>query len=122
MTNHNSTLHVNNIGLSIYLGWPENERLKRQNILLDLKIVFPNTPTACDSDKLEDTVCYAGLIQDIHAMIGDKHFHLIEHLAATLHTFIKAKLPAQSRLLVSVTKHPKIHGFEGHVKFCFGDE
>lgn len=91
-----SSLEIKQLELVIHLGWPEKERSKRQLVLADLHIHFNESPKACVSDHLDDTVCYASLIKQLVAQTQDKTFHLIEHVAENLYTLLKAALPPQA--------------------------
>jgi FolB domain-containing protein len=117
-----STLHINNLELNVNLGWRTQERKKDQGIVIDLIIRFPTPPKACNSDLLEDTFCYATLIEKIRAHLNQKHYKLIEHLCADIYGLVKANLPKKIKLNISLTKYPKIEGLSAGVSFCYGDE
>lgn len=116
-----TTLFVRSLELSVNLGWRLPERGQEQAVLLDLEIRFPTPPQACENDNLDDTVCYATLINHIRANLENKHYHLVEHLSADIYAMVKPKLPPQSRLLVNLTKYPKIGGLTGGVCFSYGE-
>ncbi len=116
-----SQLSINQLNLFVSLGWPENERLDKQAILLDAKVTYPTPPKACDTDQLEDTVCYSDLINALRPPLEAKTFHLIEHLAQDAYDILKSMLPLGSLITVSVLKHPAILGLAGGVTFSLGD-
>lgn len=117
-----SSLLIRDLELRVFLGWPEKERLKEQRVFLNVDIRYPIPPIGCQTDKLEDTVCYAVLIEKVREDIGDKHFHLIEYLSHDIYHIMKPLLPKQTLLTVRITKHPMIAGLTGGVQFSFGDE
>ena len=121
MTKLLSTLFINQLELTLHLGWPENEILKKQTVLLDIEIQFAKPPIACISDQLDDTLCYSKLIQLIRDHILPKHFHLIEHLSYSIYQLIKPLVPNPSKMIVHITKHPKIPNYTGAVRFSYGD-
>lgn len=56
------------------------ERVVPQTIQLDLEIALP-TSRACQSDKIEDALDYALIIERINEILANKHFSLLEALA-----------------------------------------
>lgn len=118
----NSHLHLRGLELCVFLGWPENERLEKQVVLLDIEIKLAEPPKACVTDHLDDTFCYAELIAEIQDKVRTPVFHLIEHLCHEIYQLIKPRLPRQAQLSVRVTKYPKIPGLTGGVIFSYGDE
>ena len=116
-----TTLHIKQLALSVNLGWRSKERDKEQAVFLDMIIRFNKAPIACDNDHLEDTQCYATLIDHIRASIDTEHYKLIEHLAAEIYRIAQAMLPPGTRTQVGLTKFPKIGGLTGGVSFHYGD-
>ena len=122
MTTIRSNLHIKGLEVQTHLGWPDNERLKQQTVVIDIDVKLPAPPKACESDKLEDTLCYSALVDIIHEHIPPRHFYLIEYLSRELYLLIKPLFPAASLITVSVTKRPKLKGLSGGVCFRYGDE
>lgn len=116
-----SMLQLRGLELSVNLGWRKKERGAEQAVLLDIDIHFPHAPQACLTDDLQDTVCYAQLIQAIRLQSASKHFHLIEHLATDIYHFVKTHLPTNTKISVRITKYPKIAGLTGGACFCYED-
>lgn len=56
------------------------ERKVPQTIRIDLEIALP-TSRACQSDKIEDALDYALIIERINEILAQKHFSLLEALA-----------------------------------------
>lgn len=116
-----TTLSIRGLELAVNLGLMEKEISKIQTVLLDVDMNFVNPPKACVSDKLEDTVCYSLLTQQLRDELKDKKFHLIEHLVHEIYHLIKSQMTMPSTLLVRVTKFPDIQGLTGGASFSFGD-
>jgi dihydroneopterin aldolase len=116
-----SRFMIEPIELFVHLGWEEVERLQPQKILLRLDIDFAVVPKACQTDDLNDTVCYATLIAHCKQFIQNKSFRLVEHLTVALYDTLKPLLPKEARLNLHLTKYPPIPDFAGHVTFCYGD-
>lgn len=56
------------------------ERIVPQTIQLNLEIALP-TSRACQSDKIEDALDYALIIERINEILANRHFSLLEALA-----------------------------------------
>ncbi|WP_297325987.1 dihydroneopterin aldolase [Nitrosomonas sp.] len=56
------------------------ERKVPQTIQLDLEIALP-TSRACQSDRIEDALDYALIIERINKILAEQHFSLLEALA-----------------------------------------
>ena len=117
-----ANLYVRRLELSVNLGWRSPERKQEQAVELDLDIHYPNLPKACETDELNDTVCYAQLTDVIRKHIAKKHYRLVEHLSAEIYTIAKSHLPLEVKLRVRLTKYPKIEGLKGGVCFDYGDD
>jgi dihydroneopterin aldolase len=122
MQNTFSTLHIQHLELKLNLGWRSKERSEEQAVFLDMDIYFPHPPKACETDELDDTVCYAKLTDDIHEKISAKHYRLIEHLCADIYALAKKHVPEDARVLVRITKFPRLAGLRKGVSFEYGDK
>jgi dihydroneopterin aldolase len=116
-----STLAIRNLELDIFIGWPDEERVREQTIVIDINIDFLKPPKACTSDALEDTFCYAKLINKIKEELYPAKFHLVESLTATLYQIVKRHLKNSANVVIHVTKKPSIHNLKGGICFSFGD-
>jgi FolB domain-containing protein len=116
-----SSLHIKDLVLEIHLGWTEEERHRRQTVLLNLDIRFSIPPKACDNDQLDDTHCYDDFIRYLREALAKKQFCLIEHLTMTIYKLAKSFLPGNTSICASVTKHPSIQDLSGGVCFHYGD-
>ncbi len=70
MTTIATTLEIPAIRLDVRLGCEAPERATPQAVDLALVIEFPTAPHACATDRLADTVCYAGLAELTRAHSG----------------------------------------------------
>ena len=119
--NH-TTLQLRSLKLNVNLGWRKKEREHEQTVLLDIDLHFLQVPKACLSDNLDDTVCYATLIEEIQRQLDTKDFRLIEHLSYAIYQIIKTHTPAKTKISVRITKFPKIKGLTGGACFCYEDK
>jgi 7,8-dihydroneopterin aldolase/epimerase/oxygenase len=75
-------------------------------------------PAACVTDRLEDTVCYATLIESARALCREREFHLVEHLAYSIGQRLVPHVPTGAALQIRVTKcHPPVEALAGGVTF-----
>jgi dihydroneopterin aldolase len=117
-----STLRIQGLELNLNLGWRSKERNEEQAVLLDMEMVFPTPPSACLTDQLDDTVCYAKLTDKIRNQISAKSYRLVEHLAADIYTLAKQNMPDDTRVIVRITKYPRIGGLRNGISFEYGDQ
>ena len=117
-----AVLEFNGARLSVRLGCGAEERARPQPVDLDVAIRFAELPSACESDKLGDTVCYAALIEAARAAVAGREFHLVERLAHELCATLRPLVPPGAELWLRVTKlHPPVLGLSGGVAFSLGD-
>jgi dihydroneopterin aldolase len=108
--------------LAVRLGCAAEERAAPQPVDLDLAIRFAEPPPACTSDRLDDTVCYADLIELARQCVAGREFHLVEHLAHELFARLRPLVPADARLWLRATKlEPPVEGLAGGVAFSLGE-
>lgn len=69
------------------------ERMVQQTIRIDLEIALP-TSRACQTDRIEDALDYALIIERINDILANRHFSLLEalaeHIAQTVLTEFKS--------------------------------
>ena len=111
-----SILEINKLILPILIGVDKLERLKPQAIEFNISLEFHQTPKACESDNINDAVCYDKLVTLIEGFCSKKEFHLIEHLGYLLHQYLQTNLPS-AKLKLQVCKTPPIKAIKGNC--CF---
>ncbi|MBY0276481.1 FolB domain-containing protein [Candidatus Binatia bacterium] len=115
-------LEVPAIRLAVHLGCEADERAVAQVVDLSLAIDFATPPDACASDALADTVCYAELAAAAREHCAAREFRLIERMAAELREVVRARLPNDSGLVLTVIKlAPPVPGLAGGVRFTIDD-
>lgn len=112
-------LSLTDLELSIHLGWPDEERVDRQLIWLDLQLRFTQKPAACDNDELNNTVCYDQLASTITQQCQAKTYKLIEHLAQDIYAIAKSYTQADCAL--TVKKQAPINNLKGNAIFRISD-
>lgn len=108
--------------LDVRLGCSADERASTQAVDLDLAVRFSELPSACETDKLEGTICYAELLGAARAACAGREFHLVERLAHELFATLRPRIPPGAELWLRATKvHPPVKGLTGGVAFSLGD-
>ena len=97
----------------VHVGVPEQERHKKQRILMDLDL-FCSFKNAITSDNLEDTINYASVRDFVEDFLYEKKYHLIEKLAgdvatAVYKTFTRKNCPIK-RIMIVVKKPEALKG------------
>lgn len=112
-------LLIKQLELMVNLGWTQSEQMTKQTVLVDLEIIFPHPPQACQTDNLNDTLCYHSLIEKLQENIPPKSYKLIEYLGASIYSTAKKYLPPATKLRITITKYPIIPGLRGGVSFSY---
>ncbi len=97
-------LTIRGISLPVRLGCSADERLDPQPVEVDLTIRFETPPRGMVTDRLEDTVCYDGLVSAIKQVVTDREFSLVEYLANEILTSLRNVVESEHRLRVTVRK------------------
>ncbi len=108
-----AVLRVNDYRLAVHLGCTEGERRELQEILVSLRLEYPQPPPVCASDRLEDAHCYGAICESLALFVRGRSFHTIEHLATELHRLVTEGLPRDVVLGLSLQKKPPVEGLRG---------
>lgn len=73
-------IRIHDIKTSCIIGINEDERLNQQDIIINITL-YADIRKACKSDRIEDTVDYKLLKQNIITMVKKSSFFLIERLS-----------------------------------------
>ena len=138
MPNNEYKLLISDLRLAVYLGCNINEKATKQTVSVDIVIQFLELPLGAKTDQLQDTVCYARMVEYIHRFLeididnqndttwinGKNHreFNLIEHLCVEIHkaivTFLAANQFSDSLVTVMLNKqNPPVIGVNGNISF-----
>lgn len=74
------TLTIQQIALDVVLGVYAEERQKPQQVMVDIDFAFQQPPKGCQTDALQDTICYVEISQLLQTECDKKDYHLVEHL------------------------------------------
>ena len=113
-----SRLNVKELAVKVHLGCTPEERKVAQEVRFSIELQFTQNPTACLTDKLEDTHCYVKICDALRATCLEKEFQTIEHLSEVALNNLKPSLSKNVRGLLHLHKvKPPIDGLLGGVIF-----
>ena len=116
-------LQIQNFKTWVSLGCTSEERSFLQPIEVDIDLKFQTPPPGTQSDRLEETVCYAELCTAIEAVAKSKPYALIEHLGQMIFELIKEKWGSQGQLQIRIHKlRPPVPHLNGGVSYVISDE
>jgi len=119
-------LSVLDLRIWVHLGCSDQEKFNPQLVSLNIELYFKSLPEGAKNDRLEDTVCYSDLVQNVKSFCQNRKFNLIEHLTTEIYRVVEDSLK-QHRSLVSficVTGHkisPPVPDIHGGVTFTYCD-
>lgn len=99
-----SELILHSLELPVRIGHTAEERKQTQAVEFDISCSFNEPPKACETDRLEDGVCYDEIAQLLENYVSSKEFHLIEHLCWECVQVLKNKVKSVKELKLSVKK------------------
>lgn len=117
-----ASLRLHDIRLMMHVGHLEAERARRQPMRIDLDVEFNVPPHACETDELDDSVCYDTLIAHVKEYCEQHQFNLLEHLARRLHALVKSYFSDKDKIFIRVIKlNPPIEVLHGGAACAYGD-
>jgi dihydroneopterin aldolase len=118
----NTSITLRGLKLNVFLGWPEQERATAQIVVADIHLQFPATLKACQSDNLEDTICYDTLVTNLVANLQTRSFKLLEHFGHEVYQLVKQAVTPNIKISIRILKHPPVPNLSGGVMFYCGEE
>ena len=95
-------IHIRDLTVHCIIGFKEWEREKKQEVLINV-CLHADLLSACRSDRVEDTVDYKTLKNNIIEVVEKSDFQLIERLAEVISDLCLAD-PRVERVDVTVDK------------------
>ncbi len=74
------TIRIQGLLVRCIVGVHDEERTKRQDVILDIAL-HADLRTACESDRIGDTVDYKSVKKAVFQLVENSSFFLIERLA-----------------------------------------
>jgi FolB domain-containing protein len=95
-------LHIRDLMLRCIIGLNDWEREKKQDVLINITL-YADLTTACQSDRIEDTVDYKAIKQKVVDMVESSSYMLVERLAQEI-ADICLENPKVQRVKVMIDK------------------
>ena len=73
-------IHIRDLLIRCIVGIYDWEREKKQDVLINITL-YANLKTACQTDRIEDTVDYKAIKQKVVDMVESSSYMLVERLA-----------------------------------------
>jgi dihydroneopterin aldolase len=116
------SLKISELSIQVHLGCGLPERSKLQEIRVSIELQFHSAPVAEQSDRLEDTLCYAQLSEAFRKHCESREFALIEKLTADLFQITRQLTGTSARASVTVHKvAPPVAGLIGGATYRIAD-
>ena len=78
-----ATICIKNLRLRTYIGFNEEEKIKKQDVIVNLRLRY-DAAAAAASDSVDDACNYKVLTKRIILLVEDKSFDLLEKMAADI--------------------------------------
>ena len=112
---------LSDLRLSLSIGLTEEERSALQPIRFDVKITYVTPPQACQTDEIDDTICYHTMVNNIEAFCSKRVYKLLESLCYELFQHLKHTIKEDVKLWIRVEKcEPPVNNVS-HVSFEYGE-
>ena len=95
-------IHIRDLMLRCIVGINDWEREKKQDVLINV-IIYADLRTPCRTDRIEDTVDYKTIKQEVVDMVESSSYMLVERLAEEIAS-ICLKHPLVQRVKILVDK------------------
>ena len=99
-------ISIEGIQLACIIGTDDWERQLKQKLLLDLVLEL-DLSVAGQSDRLEDTIDYAAIVDAVIDLARDSQYLLIEALAEAIAQLVLGKFPVNT-VSVTLNKGPAV--------------
>ena len=99
-------IHISGISCLAHLGVTPDEQENPQEILVNL-VLSLNLEAAANTDELDSTVDYVGIVEQVKTTLEEKRFCLLEFLAGQLCRSLLTDTRIES-VQVTVRKFPEV--------------
>ena len=113
-----AVLTLNSYTCLVRLGCEAQERSIPQAVSFTVSFAFPDIPKACQTDNLEDTICYADACESIRKVAECKEYRLVEHLADEVFRSLRSLVNSKVKITLLTKKvNPPVEGLSGGAHF-----
>lgn len=117
-----ASLHLRGVRFGVHLGVTEEERDTPQAVEVAVVVRFRAEPAATTTDRVEDTVDYAGVVARMREAVEGREFALVEHLGRVLLDAVRVGVDADHGVEVRVLKvDPPVPELTGGAEFVLRD-
>ncbi len=78
-----ATIHVKNLRLRTFIGFNEEEKTKKQDVIVNIHLGY-DASHAAKTDSVDDACNYKVLTKQIIALVEEKSFDLLEAMVADI--------------------------------------
>jgi len=78
-----ATISIKNLRLRTYIGFNEEEKTKKQDVIVNIQLRYDAT-AAAESDSVDDACNYKILTKQIIELVESKSFDLLEKMAGDI--------------------------------------
>lgn len=111
-------LSIEDLEMWVHLGCSAGERATPQPVLLSVALRFGAPPRACETDELDDTICYAELSEVARGISASRDFKTVESMAWEIARGFRDRLPGSVRMTLRLAKpRAPVEGLRGGVAF-----
>jgi dihydroneopterin aldolase len=103
------TIELERLAVCCIVGIHPFERVQEQDVFLDISMDLDFAPAAA-SEKVDDTVDYSALSEDLLTLVQDRKFQLIETMAEVCANRVLEMHPGVDRVRVVVHKPAAVPG------------
>ena len=115
---YKSAISLDDMLLKVKLGLTDREKDIPQDIKISFKLFFPDAPKACESDNINDTICYYEIFKAIKEHCAQNSYRLLEYLCHQLYKEIRKMADSSIKIWIKIEKcNPPIEGFDGVTAF-----
>ncbi len=79
----NAIINITNLRLRTYIGFNQEEREKKQDVVINIEIHYP-ADSACETDQVDQALNYKVITKSIIELVESGHFLLLEKLVADI--------------------------------------
>ncbi|MDR2724345.1 MAG: dihydroneopterin aldolase [Holosporaceae bacterium] len=91
-------LNITNYEMYVILGNDDSEKHKKRKVIINICLRFSKKNKACCADDIDETICYAKLINFLDTRLRNAKFNLLERMTQFLYDEISSYLGDSSIL------------------------
>ncbi len=83
-----ATIHIKNLRLRTFIGFNEEERIKKQDVVINITLNY-DASAASQTDNVDDACNYKVLTKQVIERVESQSFNLLEKMAADIIELIR---------------------------------